>query len=47
MAESGRRRVEQLFTWEAKARQTVAVYEWVLGRRGKPDFGVPLMRGPE
>jgi hypothetical protein len=30
------------FTWDAKARQVLAVYEWVLGRRDKPDFGMPL-----
>ncbi len=36
-------RVERLFTWEAKARQTLEVYEWVTGRRvERPDFGMPL-----
>lgn len=36
-------RVRTLFTWDAKARQVLEVYRWVLGRRGdKPDFGMPL-----
>lgn len=31
------------FTWEAKARQVLEVYNWVLGRRAeKPDFGMPF-----
>ena len=42
MAAAGRRRVEEQFTWEAKARQTLEVYRWVLGRRDKPDFGMPF-----
>lgn len=43
MGERARRRVLGCFTWEAKARQTRAVYDWVLGRRpDKPDFGMPL-----
>lgn len=37
-----RERVMTLFTWEAKAKQTLAIYEWVLGRRQRPDFGMPL-----
>ena len=42
MAARARRRVLDLFTWPAKARQTREVYDWVLGRRDKPDFGMPL-----
>ena len=42
MARAGRRRVEQQFTWQAKARQTAEVYRWVTGEADKPDFGMPL-----
>ena len=35
-------RVAEKFTWPAKAQQTLAVYDWVLGRGPKPDFGMPL-----
>jgi len=39
LAEAGRRRVTEGFTWSAKARQIADVYGWVLGRRAeKPDF---------
>jgi glycosyltransferase involved in cell wall biosynthesis len=42
----GGRAVEQVFanfTWDAKARQMLDVYDWVLGRRTeKPDWGTPL-----
>ena len=42
----GRRAEEQVFqnfTWDAKARQMLQVYDWVLGRReAKPDWGPPL-----
>ena len=37
-----RQRVLELFTWDAKARQTCDVYRWVLGSREKPDFGMPF-----
>jgi glycosyltransferase involved in cell wall biosynthesis len=31
------------FTWQAKARQVLEVYRWVLGQRvEKPDFGMPF-----
>jgi glycosyltransferase involved in cell wall biosynthesis len=40
--EQARRRVFTHFTWEAKARQVLAVYAWVLGKGEKPDFGMPL-----
>ena len=38
-----RKRALSQFTWDAKARQTVEVYRWVLGQRpDKPNFGMPL-----
>jgi starch synthase len=42
MSERAQRRVFCHFTWEAKARQVLEVYRWVLGKRTKPDFGMPL-----
>ncbi|MEZ5715850.1 MAG: glycosyltransferase [Paracoccaceae bacterium] len=36
LAEAGRARVAGGFTWEAKAHQLRAVYDWALGRGGKP-----------
>jgi starch synthase len=30
------------FTWDAKAAQILEIYRWALGRRDKPDFGMPL-----
>lgn len=37
------RRAHRQFTWAAKARQVVEVYQWVLDPSGpKPDFGMPL-----
>ncbi len=43
MSQRARKRVLSQFTWDAKARQTVEVYRWVLGQRtDKPDFGMPL-----
>jgi glycosyltransferase involved in cell wall biosynthesis len=44
MSRRARERVHSLFTWKAKARQTNEIYRWVLGRRDKPDFGMPLER---
>lgn len=36
---AARRRVQELFTWEVKARQVAEVYQWALGRRAaKPSF---------
>ncbi len=35
-------RVDTLFTWSAKAGQTLAVYRWLLGQSDKPDFGMPF-----
>jgi glycosyltransferase involved in cell wall biosynthesis len=37
----GIRRVREQFTWDAKAKQTLRVYEWVTGRGAKPDFPMP------
>lgn len=42
MAERARQRVLDSFTWPAKATQVLEVYRWLLGQRGKPDFGMPL-----
>lgn len=43
LSEAARRRAARQFTWGAKARQVLEVYEWVMGRRpDKPDFGMPL-----
>ncbi len=42
MGTKARERVYRLFTWDVKARQVLDVYGWVLGRREKPDFGMPL-----
>ncbi len=46
IGEKARRRVHKLFTWDVKARQIVEIYRWVLGQRGKPDFGMPLPDDP-
>lgn len=35
------RRAREQFTWDAKARQTLAVWNWVLGRGPKPGFPMP------
>jgi alpha-maltose-1-phosphate synthase len=42
IAERGRQRVSALFTWEAKARQVLEVYGWILGQGPRPDFGMPF-----
>jgi len=47
LSDQARKRALSLFTWEAKAAQTKAIYEWVLGRRGKPDFGMPFRDLPD
>lgn len=46
MSVAARQRVEQHFTWPAKARQVAAVYEHALGRAAKPNFGMPLPDNP-
>lgn len=30
--------VSEEFTWDASAKKMIEVYEWLLGKRGKPDF---------
>lgn len=42
LGRAAKARVESLFTWSAKARQTLAVYHWLMGRSTKPDFGMPF-----
>ncbi|HVI93457.1 MAG TPA: glycosyltransferase [Anaeromyxobacter sp.] len=42
MAARARARVLARFTWDAKAAQMLEVYGWVLARRPRPDFGMPL-----
>jgi glycosyltransferase involved in cell wall biosynthesis len=42
IGERARRRVHALFTWEAKARQVVEVYRWILGHGPRPEFGMPF-----
>ncbi|MBD2103236.1 glycosyltransferase family 4 protein [Leptolyngbya sp. FACHB-261] len=43
MSQNARNRALEQFTWQAKAKQTLAVYQWVLGQRtDKPDFGMPF-----
>lgn len=46
LAEVGQRaqqHVREFYTWEAKAKQIVQVYDWLLGRREtKPDWGTPM-----
>ena len=46
MGRRGRDRVMRLFTWTRKAEQVHRVYDWVLGRAPKPDFGMPLVDVP-
>ena len=42
MGARARARVMKNFTWEAKVAQVLEVYDWVLGRRDKPEFAMPL-----
>ncbi len=46
LAGAARERVRSLYTWDAKARQLLEVYRWVLGEAPKPDFGMPLPDAP-
>ncbi len=49
LAELSRRAAERafgLFTWPAKAEQTMAVYRWALGQAPKPDRGMPFVDPP-
>jgi len=43
MGQRARRRVLELYTWDAKARQVLEVWRFVLGLREKPDFGMPFL----
>jgi glycosyltransferase involved in cell wall biosynthesis len=37
------RRAHELFTWSAKARQTISVYDWVSGvTKNRPEFPMPV-----
>jgi glycosyltransferase involved in cell wall biosynthesis len=36
------RRARGQFTWQSKARQVLEIYQWVLGRGGKPHFPMPV-----
>jgi glycosyltransferase involved in cell wall biosynthesis len=38
LGNNARQHVEKLYTWQAKAKLTLRVYEWALGRGEKPDF---------
>jgi glycosyltransferase involved in cell wall biosynthesis len=42
MGERARTRATTLFTWRAKALQLTDVYQWTLGKRRKPELGIPL-----
>jgi alpha-maltose-1-phosphate synthase len=42
IADRARARAFARFTWDAKAAQMLEVYRWVLGRRDRPEFGMPL-----
>lgn len=42
LGRAAKARVDALFTWSAKAGQTLRVYDWLLGRSGRPDFGMPF-----
>lgn len=46
MSRAGQDRVEACFTWQAKARQALQVYNWVITLGDKPDFGSPLGARP-
>ena len=42
LSRSGRSRIERWFTWDRKVEQILAIYDWVLGRSVKPNFGMPF-----
>jgi glycosyltransferase involved in cell wall biosynthesis len=42
MGARAQERVMKNFTWDAKAAQVLEVYRWVLGKRSKPEFAMPL-----
>ena len=41
LAASAREHALQYYSWDTKAKKTIAVYDWVLGRGPKPDFWSP------
>lgn len=41
-SEPARRRAREQFSWGAKATQITTVYQWLMGRRTKPDFPMPI-----
>ncbi len=42
---AARKRAEDWFDWDIKARQLVEVYRWALRQRNRPDWGMPLHDG--
>jgi glycosyltransferase involved in cell wall biosynthesis len=40
-SEAALQRAHEQFTWSAKAQQSLAVYDWVLGRTARPEFAMP------
>lgn len=48
LSEAAYRRVWELFTWEAKARNSLSVYRWLLDKATypRPDFPIPLPDPP-
>jgi glycosyltransferase involved in cell wall biosynthesis len=46
LGQRAHQRVLDWFTWEKKAAQVGDVYDWVLGRAAKPDFGMPFGDAP-
>lgn len=41
LGRAARQHALRYYTWDAKARKTMAVYEWILGRGARPDFWAP------
>ncbi|MHC4994413.1 MAG: glycosyltransferase family 4 protein [Planctomycetota bacterium] len=41
-SEAALRRAHEQFTWDAKANMVYGIYQWVLGRREKPDAPMPI-----
>ena len=46
MGARAREHIFRSFTWNAKAAQVLEIYRWVLGKREKPDFGMPFPEPP-
>jgi glycosyltransferase involved in cell wall biosynthesis len=45
MGQRGTKLIEQKYTWSAAAQKMIAVYEWMLERRPKPECVVPTEDG--